>query len=192
MQIAASGQHISIGTALQVYVKDRTSEVVRKYFGDVPSAHVHFSKQGREFECDIVVNSGTGKHMVIKSNSSADEIYSAFDIALSKLEKQLRKYKSKLNDHHKRMKVSEIAPEAVKYTISPSLEEYETEEFDIDNPVIVAEKSTKVLPLSVGEAVMKMDLENLPALMFENAKTGRINIVYYRKDGNISWVDSKN
>ena len=38
---------------------------------------------------------------------------------------------------------------------------------------------------------MKMDLENLPALMFENIKTNRINVVYYRKDGNISWVDSK-
>ena len=191
MQVVASGQHISIGAALQDYVKSRTNEVVKKYFGEVPSAHIHFSKQGREFGCDIVVNDGTGRNMVMKSNSSADEIYSAFDIALSKLEKQLRKYKSKLNDHQKRMKISEISPKAVKYIISPSTaEEHDIEEFDVDNPVIVAEKPTKVLPLSVGEAVMKMDLENLPALMFENAKTGRINVVYYRKDGNISWVDS--
>ena len=61
----------------------------------------------------------------------------------------------------------------------------------MDNPAIIAEKPTQVLPISVGEAVMKMDLENLPALMFENVKTGRINVVYYRRDGNISWVDSK-
>ena len=65
------------------------------------------------------------------------------------------------------------------------------EEFNVDNPAIVAEKPAKILSLSVGEAVMKMDLENLPALLFENVKTGRVNVVYYRKDGNISWVDTK-
>ena len=68
--------------------------------------------------------------------------------------------------------------------------ELEDQEIDLDNPVIVAEKATKILKLSVGQAVMKMDLEDLPALMFRNVKTDRINVVYYRKDGNISWVDS--
>ena len=101
----------------------------------------------------------------------------------------MRKYKSKLNNHHRGFKTSELSSDAVKYVISSKGEE--EQEFDVDNPAIVAEKPTQVLPLTVGEAVMKMDLENLPALMFENAKTGRVNVVYYRKDGNISWVDSK-
>ena len=193
MQVVVSGQHISIGKSLQDYVKSRANEVVCKYFENAPSSNVHFSKQGRDFACDIVVNDGTGRHMVIKSNAASDEIYNAFDFALGKIEKQMRKYKSKLKNHNKQMKVSEITPEAVKYIIAPfaSSNAEEMEEFDVNNPVIVAEKPTQVLPLSVGEAVMKMDLENLPALMFENAKTGRINVVYYRKDGNISWVDSK-
>ena len=91
------------------------------------------------------------------------------------------------------MKVSEISPNSTKYVISPTKiddEDDETKEIDFDNPVIVAEKATKILKLSVGQAVMKMDLEDLPALMFRNVKTDRINVVYYRKDGNISWVDS--
>jgi hypothetical protein len=129
----------------------------------------------------------------MKSNASADDIYFAFDSALSKIEKQLRKYKSKLKDHSSRLKLSEITPDSLKYVISPNKtsNDNESEEIDFDNPVIIAEKSTKILKLSVGQAVMKMDLENLPALMFENIKNNRINIVYYRKDGNISWVDSK-
>lgn len=193
MLVAVSGQHISIGKSLQNYVNGRANEVVCKYFENAPSSNVHFSKQGREFSCDIVVNDGTGRHMVIKSNAVSDEIYNAFDFALSKIEKQMRKYKSKLKNHNKQIKISEITPEAVKYIIEPSASSNveETDEFDVDNPAIIAEKPTQVLPLSVGEAVMKMDLENLPALMFENVKTGRINIVYYRRDGNISWVDSK-
>jgi ribosomal subunit interface protein len=190
MQINISGQHLSIGSSLSEHVNERLNSIVEKYFANAPSAHVHFSKRGSEFCCDIVLHEGTGRRVVIKSNNVSDEIYSTFDIALSKLEKQMRKYRSKLNNHHRGVKASEVLPTATKYVISSEREEDEAE-FDVDNPAIIAEKPAQILPLSVGEAVMKMDLENLPALMFENAKTGRINVVYYRKDGNISWVDSE-
>jgi len=193
MQISVSGQHISIGASLQEYVRSRITSSIQKYFDHAPGANIHFNKQNHEFLCDIIVNDGTGRHTVIKSNSSSNDIYSAFDEALTKVEKQLRKYKSKLKDHSHRMKVSEITPDVVKYIIAPNSNASgeDEEEIDIDNPVIVAEKATKILKLSVGQAVMKMDLENLPALMFQNVKNDRINIVYYRKDGNISWVDSQ-
>lgn len=193
MQVLVSGQHLSIGTSLQEYVKNKITGSINKYFDHAPSATAHFHKQNHDFLCDIVVNDGTGRHIIIKSNAAADDVYFAFDSALSKIEKQLRKYKSKLKDHSRRMKVSEITPDTVKYIISPNKinSEDESSEIDFDNPVIVAEKAIKILKLSVGQAVMKMDLENLPALMFENVKTDRINVVYYRKDGNISWVDSQ-
>lgn len=193
MQVSVSGQHLSIGSSLQEYVKERVTSSIKKYFDHAPSATVHFNKQNHEFFCDIVVNDGTGRHVVIKSSASSDDVYFAFDAALSKVEKQLRKYKSKLKDHSSKMKVSEISPDSTKYVISPTKiddEDDETKEIDFDNPVIVAEKATNILKLSVGQAVMKMDLEDLPALMFRNVKTDRINVVYYRKDGNISWVDS--
>ena len=192
MQVSVSGQHLSIGLSLQEYVKERMGGSIKKYFDHAPSATVHFNKQNHHFSCDIVVNDGTGRHIVIKSNASSDDVYFAFDAALSKIEKQLRKYKSKLKDHSSKMKVSEVIPTTTKYVISPTKidDELEDQEIDLDNPVIVAEKATKILKLSVGQAVMKMDLEDLPALMFRNVKTDRINVVYYRKDGNISWVDS--
>ena len=192
MQVLVSGQHLSIGLSLKEYVKERITGSIKKYFDHAPSATVHFNKQNHDFSCDIVVNDGTGRHIVIKSNASSDDVYFAFDAALSKIEKQLRKYKSKLKDHSSKMKVSEVIPTTTKYVISPTKidDEVEDQEIDLDNPVIVAEKATKILKLSVGQAVMKMDLEDLPALMFRNVKTDRINVVYYRKDGNISWVDS--
>lgn len=187
MQVKISGQHISMGESLQEYVSTRTNQVVSKYFKNASSIHINFSKQGRSFVSDIVVNDGTGRHMLIKSRAISDEIYHSYDTALSKVEKQMRKYKSKLQSHHKNIKPSEAMSKATKYVISPSSQEEEIE----DNPVIVAEKATDILEFSVSDAVMHMDLQNLPALMFINSKTGRTNIVYYRKDGNISWVDSK-
>ena len=193
MQISVSGQHISIGTSLQDYVKDRTTQVVKKYFGHVISTNIHFSKHGFQFICDIILNDGTGRHIIIKSDSTSDDIYSSFDISLAKLEKQLRKYKSKLKDRHDRVKVSQVTFEAVKYVITPHKHEHDLDNDVIidDTPIIIAEKPVKISTLSVSEAVMKMDLENLPALMFQNNQTNRINVVYYRRDGNISWIDSK-
>lgn len=193
MQIEVSGQHISIGESLKSYVEGRVNDVVRKYFENAPSAKIHFSKQNHDMLCHIMVNDGTGRHMVIKSDAKSEEIYHSFDLAIIKIEKQLRKYKSKLKSHHKQTKISEVNIDAIKYTISPNsfTDEAGSDEIEEGNPAIVAEKPTQIHPLSVSEAVMKMDLQNLPALMFENKKTGRINVVYYRKDGNISWVDSK-
>lgn len=193
LSINISGQHISVGKSLQEYVKDRMEEIITKFFDHAPGAHVNFTKRGYEYICDIIISDGTGRHTAIKSNGASDEVYSAFETALTKAAKQLRKYKSKLKDRHDRVKLNEAAPEAIKYIIDPKgVESDDVEiEADVDNPVIVAEKTTNILKLSVGEAVMHMDLQNLPTLMFENIKTGRINVVYYRKDGNISWVDSK-
>jgi hypothetical protein len=78
--------------------------------------------------------------------------------------------------------------QAIKYVINSRYEEDKEPE---EAPVIIAEKPTEIHHLSVSEAVMKMDLENLPALLFKNVKTGNISVVYYRKDGNISWVETK-
>lgn len=192
MQISISGQHIAIGSLIQDYVRNRTLQVAEKYFSNIISANIHFSKHGFQFVCDIVVNDGTGRHMVLKGNATSDDLYSSFDVAISRLEKQLRKYKSKLKDRHERIKLSEAAAyQATKYTITPHQHEDEHDSVTDDNPVIIAEKSVEILTLSVSEAVMKMDLENLPALMFYNIHSNRINVVYYRKDNNISWIDSK-
>lgn len=186
MKITIAGQHVTIKPALHEYVEDRLSSVVSRYFDHATGADVHFSGQGHnEVLCNIIVHEGAGHHFAIKSDSSCDDIYSSFDIALGKCEKQLRKYKSKLKDRHNRVKVSEVYMDATKYVMRPATSEEES-----SAPVTIAEKPTRILTMSVEEALMMMDLENLPAVMFKNSKTSRMNVVYYRKDGNIAWVDS--
>jgi hypothetical protein len=60
------------------------------------------------------------------------------------------------------------------------------------DPVVVAEMQTKLLTLTVGEAVMHMDLIGQPAMMFRNSAHGGLNMIYRRSDGNIAWVDPQN
>jgi len=190
MKVIITGQHISMGSSLQEYVEDKLNNTVKRYFEHAISSSVHFVRDGYLFRCDIKVHEGTGRHAITMSDASSDDIYAAFDIALAKCEKQLRRYRSRLKDRHNKIKLSEASPElaAVKYVIQPQREE---EEVDTEkNPVIIAENPVSLENLTVAEAVMKMDLENLPAVLFKNTKNHRINLVYYRSDGNISWVDA--
>ena len=106
-----------------------------------------------------------------------------------KIEKQLRRYKNRIKNH-KVTKESEFdLISGTKYVISP-LEEEDIENIE-KSPTIIAEKVSGIENLSVKDAVMKMDLLNLPALLFINDASKKLNLVYYRKDGNISWIDTK-
>ncbi|MGB0440285.1 MAG: sigma 54 modulation/S30EA ribosomal C-terminal domain-containing protein, partial [Paracoccaceae bacterium] len=60
------------------------------------------------------------------------------------------------------------------------------------SPVVIAEMKTDLRSLSVGEAVMQMELEDAKFLMFRNDSHGRLNIVFRREDGNIGWIDPEN
>jgi len=189
MQISVSGQHVEIGSALQVHVKEKLIQIVQKYFVDIINANIHFTKEPAYITCVIEFTDSTGKHIIIKNQQSSNEIYASFDSAVVSLEKQLRKYKSRLKDRHDRVKLSTLPASAVKYVLDSNFSE--EEESAEDNSLIIAEKPVEIETLSVKEAVMVMDLKNLPALMFINSKNGRVNSVYYRKDGHISWIDSK-
>ncbi|MBN8827157.1 MAG: ribosome-associated translation inhibitor RaiA [Sphingobacteriia bacterium] len=195
MKLNIGGHQITLGESLREYVKERLEKSVHKFFDQAISANVVFERNAKYlFRCTIRVNEGTGNHMLIQADCESDEIYSSFDFCLAKIEKQLRRYKQKIKNHHKKSHADLSDEErklitATKYVLSP----YDDEEHkDDNNPVIIAEKPTHIEELTVAEAVMKMDLAHLPALIFTNKASGKMNIVYYRKDGNISWVEPKN
>lgn len=187
MQIMVSGKQIDVGEALQTYVRQELPKSVTKYFEDAVRANVVFSKESHLFRADIIVNEGTGTKFIIKGDATAIDIYAAFDGALERVDKQLRRYKRRIKNH-KKPDVADPDFLATKYTLIPSDDEDDVPESD-DNPVIIAEKPTRIEKLSVSDAVMKMDLENLAALMFVNQKNDNLNVVYRRADGNIAWVD---
>jgi ribosome-associated translation inhibitor RaiA len=139
-----------------------------------------------QFRVDIHGNTGTHAGLTIKSQGHAGEIYAAFDDAATKAEKQLRRYKRRIKGHHHGDEKATRALVARKYVLKP---EVDTELEEKGAPAVVAEKATNIETLSVSDAVMKMDLASLPALMFFNAGNGRLNVIYRRLDGNISWVD---
>jgi len=187
MQLHISGRHVDLGDSFQQHVEQRLKDGLSKYLDRMTNVDVVVSKAAHhQFRVDIHGNTGTHSGIVIKSQGEAGEIYAAFDAAATKAEKQLRRYKRRLKDHHSRG-ADVAAVRAKKYVLEPEAHDAELEEQGA--PVVVAEKATDIATLSLSDAVMKMDLADLPALMFFNKGNGRLNVVYRRADGNISWVD---
>jgi len=186
MRYQISGKQIDIGEALQTHVQTELGEMVSKYAGRPTEAQVVFSKSGSENVCETVVHLSTG--LTVQATGRAHEIYAAFDACGEKMDKQLRRYKRRLKDHHKeRVQPVELS-NAGSYILAPTDEEDESTETGAA-PVIVAEMQAKIPALSVSEAVMQMELAHAPVLVFRNEKTSGINVVYRREDGNVGWID---
>ncbi len=184
MRYQITGKQIDIGEALQTHVKTELGSVMEKYAGRPTDAQVIFSKSAHEHVCEAVVHLSTG--LTATAKGKAVEIYAAFDASAEKLEKQLRRYKRRLKDHHKdRAQPVELSG-ASSYILAAEAGEEEPESLA---PMIVAEMETKIPALSVGEAVMQMELAGAPVLVFKNEKGGGLNVVYRRDDGNVGWID---
>jgi ribosomal subunit interface protein len=182
------GKHMDVGESLQEHVHGKLDSGVKKTLDNITHAKVTFSKHHHVFHAEIVIHDS---HMgVIRADNECDDVYSAFDVAVVKIEKQLRKYKGKMSRHAKGIKEN---PEvsifsATKYILDMPKDEENIEESEHE-PVTIAEIDTKIENLTVSEAIMKMNLAQMQAMLFINKQNGRMNLVYHRLDGNIAWVD---
>jgi ribosomal subunit interface protein len=190
MQIQINGKQIDVGDALRVHVEERIAAAVDKYAERAVNAQVTFSRDRYNFKADAQAHLPTG--LVAQASASATDIYAAFDGAVERLEKQLRRYKRRLKDHHAERTEPIEALSAAAYVIAGGDHDDEEAEPETLDPVIVAEMKMNIQKISVGEAVMQMELAHAPFLMFRNERHGGLNVVFRRDDGNIGWVDPEN
>ncbi len=186
MQVFVKGRHIDVGDALRGYVEEKLASAVAKYFEHAIDGNVVFSKSAHLYRADCSVHVGSG--ITVKSQADAGDIHASFDTAAERIEKQLRRYKRRLRDHHNARKSKETDENPASYYILAPEAEDEPEVVN-DQPMIIAEETTGISTLTVSEAVMRMDLGDLSALMFHNSAHGGLNMVYRRGDGNIGWID---
>lgn len=204
MQIRVIGSNIDVGSSLTQYVQENLEKTVTKYFDKAVNAEVHFSKEGVFFSVVITVNEGVKGGITVKSDASGGDVYGIFNEACEKAAKQLRRYKRRIKNYRrnggglKSVEPNYAVFDAMKYVIPPvaydvfsEMENEEAEEKLDETHKVIAEKTTEIEELSVDEAIMKMDLANLPALVFINKQSKRMNVVYHRKDGNISLIDPR-
>lgn len=183
MGLQISGKRMDIGEALRSQVEARMGDALEKYFDGGFNGHVTVEREGSGFKTDCTVHLDTG--IVLQAHGQSQDAYQSFDIAAERIEKRLRRYKRRLKEHHTPR--SETAESAASYVIAAPDEE---EDIAADySPAIIAEETTNLDTMTVGHAVMRMDLTGAPVLVFRNAAHGGVNVVYRRPDGNIGWVD---
>ncbi|WP_313351612.1 ribosome hibernation-promoting factor, HPF/YfiA family [Paracoccus sp. (in: a-proteobacteria)] len=189
MRYQISGKQIDVGDALSTHVKTELGATVDKYSQRPTDATVIFSRNAHEFICDTVVHLSTG--LTAQAKGAATDIYAAFEQCRERMDKQLRRYKRRLKDHYKDRTQPVEFEQAGMYVLAADEDEWETQENGLQ-PIIIAEMETRVPTLSVGDAVMQMELSGSPLLVFRNEKHGGVNVVHRRDDGNVGWIDPRN
>ncbi len=191
MSLQVTGKNIRVGDSFQLYVSDKIDDAVGKYIGEYLTAHVRVEKErGRFFtSCSVRIKTG----LLLESTGEGTDAYASADAAFEHLEKRLRRYKRRLKNRHQGVTNGrhedgsgvEINDFVVELTENdgPSAKSVE------DSPLIVAETARTLHSLSVSDAVMRLDLTEEAFLVFRNAGSGEVNVVYRRTDGNIGWID---
>lgn len=196
MQLTVTGKGVEVGGALRTHVEASLDGILHKYFGSAIEAHVVFTRERHLVRADLAIHVGRG--IVLNGTAEATDFYPAFDAAAERLAKRLRRHKRWLRDYHAKPRGAPGEAELAQSYVLAAPQDMEDDEVDDDgeevvygsaSPVVIAEMSTEVPNLTVSEAVMQMDLADVPVLLFRNRSHGSLNVVYRRHDGNVGWID---
>jgi ribosomal subunit interface protein len=192
LQVQIAGKKLEVGSALQERIAYGLESRVSKYFNRTGEAFVTVAKPGWAFMVDCSIHLPSG--VTLQAHGEGDDGYQAFEQALDKIEKRVRRYKNRLRDH--RAQPGEAAAERIILAPPAVVDGEEVDEIesqadgaDGDAPAIVAESDTTLRTMTVSMAVLQLELSDSPAVLFRNAAHGRLNMVYRRPDGNFGWVD---
>lgn len=196
MRVQVAGRQMDVGEALRTRIEGELASGVGKYFNRATDAVVTVGKNGGagvEVDCTVHLSSGIS----LQAQGHGGDAHVAFDDALTKLEKRVRRYKRRLRNHHGEGREPLPWQDAGAYVLAPLDEENDAEpDGDAglqttkeEGPLVIAEATVPVRTMTVSMAVMQLDLSETPAIMFRNAAHGGLNMVYRRADGNVGWVD---
>ena len=194
MRMKVTGRHIDVGDSLPKHVEEKVLDIVTKYADEPLETVATFSRDAaKTYRSEVSVQLSTG--LTIQAEGRAPEIYPAFDQAAARIEKQLRRHKRRLKAHStRRMGGVNRIEAATSFILTAYGDDEAAGAPDGEaalQPVIVAEAKSSIPSLTVGEAVLQMEMADEAVLMFRNEAHGELNVVYRRADGHIGWIDPK-
>ena len=180
--------------AIKQYAEEKVKKI-KRFFPDPINSNVVLALERYQHRADVTITLHNG--LVLKGSNISDDMYSSIDLAMTKIEKQVRRYKDKIRSH----KPNNGPP--LPFRVDVIEEEIEPIPQPEPEPVIVDEASaadlmSKVIrsdehtaqPMSVEEAVMQLNLMNNAFLVFTNSSNKAINVIYRRNDGNYGLIDT--
>ncbi len=188
MKIMTYGKNIDVTPSLKEHAEEKVRKL-DKYFNGEPM-EVQISMEV-ERERHIVEVTAYVKGLILRGEEATGDMYASIDGVVDKLERQLKKYKTKIHDRYieRKQEFKEEYKEERKEQIlnnKPKEEEIETDVFE---PKIVRTKRFAMKPMNVEEACMQMDLLGHDFFVFYNGETEETNVVYKRRDGNYGLIE---
>jgi len=189
MQITVSGKQVDLSDALRQRVTEHLDNISSKYFDHALEANVTFGRARSFFTCDINVHACRG--LTLRGEGEAADAHGAFDDAAEHIAKRLRRYRRRVNEHARDLAHRARPETARQYILRQEDDGAASAAGGLNGAyaTVIAETATEISVLSVGDAVMQMDLADQPVLMFRNSASGELNVVYRRPDGHIGWID---
>ena len=190
MQVQVTGKHVDVGEALRTRVSDEITSSIGKYFDRGGGADVVVSREGHSFKVDCAVTLASGTQLT--THGLGGDAHLAFDAAITKMQKRIRRYKNRLKDHHGQALARQAETTAYFVLQSPDdVEEADDEDESgaFPEPMVIAETERPIRTVTVSMAVMELDLTESQTIVFRNAAHGGLSVVYRRPDGNIGWID---
>jgi ribosomal subunit interface protein len=191
MQVQVTGKQVDVGEALRSRVSDEISSSIGKYFDrEGGGADVVVSREGHSFKVDCAITLASGQQLT--THGMGGDAHMAFDAAILKMQKRIRRYKNRLKDHHIQA-MARQAETAAYFILQTPDEDDDSLDDDVGagfpEPMVIAETEKPVRAMTVSMAVMELDLTESQTIVFRNAAHGGLSVVYRRPDGNIGWID---
>lgn len=187
MTIHVTGKHVHIDETLHDKIVARVNSFVSEYLSDSTTTHVIVSKENAKenhfFRTDVSVH--VSRSFTAHCRGEDHDAFRSACIAVERLEMVVKKHRNKIRDQKRHSHIDRETYSIQKYVLQHQEEDSASQE----NPLVIAEMNMLVSPLTVSEAVMRLELSENPFLIFKNAGTQALNIVYKRPDQNIGWID---
>ena len=177
MRLDIRGRNIEITDALKDYTTKRLSKL-EKYIDDTRIAQVALSLEGEDHKIEVTIPLNG---LILRGEVSAEDMYSAIDMVVEKLEKQIEKHKTKLYKSHRGLGLKQIVDDEMRRKLDAK---EAPEKFKI-----VRTKRFALKPMDEEEAIMQMSLLGHSFFVFFNALSDEVNVVYKRKDGNFGLIE---
>lgn len=177
MKFIIRGQKLEVTDAIKNYIEEKIGRL-DKYFENPEelTATVVVRVRGKEQIVEVTIPS---KKVILRAEESNEDLYASIDLVSDKLERQIRKNKTK------------IRSKKAKPTFESFIVDFEVEKEEENENLIVKRKELDTKPMSEEEAVLQMELVGHPFFIFKNASTDNVSVVYKRKDGNYGIIDTK-
>ena len=199
MQLSTTFRHMDASQAVREYSEEKL-EKLRKYFHKEPiAAHAVFSvERGFNHVADINITLPSG--LLINAKETTEDMYSSIDLAVARIERQVRKWKEKIRDHKPHdaqisLRERVISADTLEPAAGAPLEPQQSARSGLSAPVapsfnVVKEETFTVRTMKVNDAVMQLNLLGSQFLVFSDVDSHGISVVYRRSDGNYGLIET--